>query len=113
MKITKFAIEVFTFNTRLDLGKVDEHGNISIGGADFSGLTPKGDGFGKVDRMAPADGGSDTDYNDLHSNIYMTSSINSEGNRFVFSGSLSAPGEPSDGTGVAALGIFISEIQQF
>ena len=106
MRVNKFTIETFVFDTKAADGTVSDKGEINQGGADFSGFLPKGDGFGKVTRSTV----DDTDHNDLHSNIYMTSSINSEGVRFVYSGSLSAPGEPSDGDHVTAHGIFISEI---
>ena len=109
MRINKFAIETFVINTKAaDGGTVSDEGEIRQSGTEFSGFLPKGNGFGKVTKVDVS--GFTADYNDLHTNIYMTSSVNSGGDRFVYSGSLSAPGDPSDGLHAAAHGIFVSKI---
>ena len=107
MKITKFVIETFEIDTNVGgKGKITAQGALSHHGADGKPTTV-GDGFGKVSMFDKQSASHD----DLHNNIYMTSSVNIDDERFVYSGSLSAHREPSEGVHVRADGIFVSEIR--
>ena len=101
MKIDRFAIETFTGFAADEV----EEGEVSTAGEPIIDFTPTGTGFGAITRVfSPS-----IFFDDLHNNIYMTSSINSQEGSFVYSGSLSAPGDSNDGVFVSAHGIFISE----
>lgn len=107
MKINKFVIETFQIDTNAAAGSITDQGAISQAGTDFGDVNPKGGGFGSISKFTK----DNSDYDDLHANIYMTSSIDIEPSRFAYSGSLSAHGEVSEGVHIAAHGIFISEIE--